>query len=178
MKTIRRISIALAIFSACAFAQAPALPQFSADMSMTSQRQPEPMKGKIFFDRGNMRMDMTMPAGRGPMGGEMSVIRDNNAKTTYMLMHEMKSYIETKDGAQRMGRMMRPPDVKAIDPANPCAGEEGVTCKKVGEETVNGRDCEKWEFTSTDTSKNRTAWIDKKIHVPVKMVSPDSTFEL
>ena len=70
-------------------------------------------------------------------------------------MHERKMYMEMKDGAQqRMGRMMRPADVKAFDPANPCAGEEGVTCKKVGEETVNGRDCEKWEFTSTDASKN------------------------
>src|ERR1051325_3050344 len=106
MKTITRVSLAFAILTACAFAQAPALPQFSADINMTNQRMPEPTKGKIFFDKGNMRMDMTMPAGRGPMGGEMSVIRDNNAKTTYMLMHEMKSYIETKDGAQRMGRMM------------------------------------------------------------------------
>ena len=171
MKTIRRISIVFAILTACAFAQAPGMPQFSADMSMSGPRQPEPIKGKIFFDKGNMRMDMTTQR------GDLSIIRDNSAKTSYTLMHERKMYMEMKDGAQRAGRMMRPPDVKAFDPTNPCAGEEGVTCKKVGEETMNGRDCEKWDFTSTDASKNRTVWIDKKIHIPVKSVSADSTFE-
>jgi outer membrane lipoprotein-sorting protein len=173
MKTITRISIAFAILTACAFAQAPTMPQFSADMSMTSQRQPEPTKGKIFFDKGNMRMDMTTQR------GDVSIIRDNSAKVSYTLMHERKMYMEMKDGAQqRMGRMMRPPDVRAYDPSNPCAGEEGVTCKKIGDETVNGRDCEKWEFTSTDASKNKTAWVDKKLHFPVKTVSAESTFEL
>jgi outer membrane lipoprotein-sorting protein len=171
MKTVTRLSIAFAILIACAFAQAPGLPQFSADMTMTSQRQPEPMKGKIFFDKGNMRMDMNTQR------GEMSLIRDNNAKTNYMLMHERKMYIETKDGARPMGRGPKPPDVKAYDPNNPCAGEEGVTCKKVGEETINGRDCDKWEFTSTDASKNRTVWVDKKIHIPIKTVSAESTTE-
>src|SRR3954466_9626078 len=56
MKTITRFSIAFAMLVACAFAQPPAMPQFSADMSMTGQRMPEGMKGKIFFDKGNMRM--------------------------------------------------------------------------------------------------------------------------
>src|SRR5207244_83136 len=68
------------------------------------------------------------------------------------------------------------PDVKTYS-ENPCANEEGVTCKKVGEETVNGRDCDKWEFTSSDPEKNKTSWIDKKMHFPVKMVSKDSTVE-
>lgn len=171
MKTITRFSIAFAILTACAFAQAPGMPQFSADMTMTSSRMPEPTKGKIFFDKGNMRMDMSSQR------GEMSIIRDNSAKASYMLMHERKMYMEMKDGQRGMGRMMRPPDVKAYDPSNPCAGEEGVTCKKVGEETINGRDCDKWEFASADAMKNRTSWIDKKLHIPVKTVSADSTVE-
>jgi outer membrane lipoprotein-sorting protein len=172
MKSITRFSIAFAMLVACAFAQAPAMPQFSADMTMTSQRMPEGMKGKIYFDKSNMRMDMSTQR------GDMSIIRDNSAKTSYTLMHEQKMYMEMKDGQRPMGRGPRMPDMKAYDPANPCAGEEGVTCKKVGEETVNGRDCEKWEFTSTDPQKNRTAWVDKKLHFPVKMVSADSTMNL
>jgi hypothetical protein len=170
MKTITRFSIAFAILTACAFAQAPGMPQFSADMTSTS-RQAEPVKGKIFFDKGNMRMDMSTQR------GEMSMIRDNSAKTTYMLMHERKMVMEVKDGAAAARRGPRMPDVKAYDPGNPCANEEGVTCKKVGDENVNGRDCEKWEFTSSDASKNRTLWIDKKLHFPVKSVSPDATVE-
>lgn len=171
MKTFTRLSIAFAILTVCAFAQAPAPPSFSADMSMTSQRQPEPLKGKIFFDKGNMRMDMTTQR------GDMSIIRDNAAKTSYTLMHERKMYMEMKDGARPMGRGPRPPDVKTYDPNNPCAGEPNVTCKKVGEETVNGRDCDKWEFTSADASQNRTVWVDKKLHIPVRSVSADSTVE-
>jgi outer membrane lipoprotein-sorting protein len=170
VKTIR-LSIVFAILTACAFAQAPAMPSFSADMTMAGSRMPEPTKGKIFFDKGSMRMDMTTQR------GDVSIIRDNSAKTSYTLMHERKMYMEMKDGARPMGRGPRPPDVKAYDAANPCAGEEGVTCKKVGDEAMNGRDCEKWEFTSTDASKNKTVWIDKKLHIPVKTVSADQTFE-
>jgi hypothetical protein len=173
MKTITRFSISFAILMACAFAQAPAMPQFSADMTMTNQRMPDGAKGKIFFDKGNMRMDMNM-AGR-----DMSMIRDNSAKTTYMLMHERKMYMEMKDGAAAGRRGPRMPDVKTYSD-NPCEGEKeaGVTCKKVGEENVNGRDCDKWEFTSSDASKNRTVWVDKKLHIPVRSVSSDSTVDL
>jgi outer membrane lipoprotein-sorting protein len=170
MKTITRFTIAFAILIAYAFAQAPGMPSFSADMSMTGQR--EPVKGKMFFDKGNMRMDMNTQR------GEMSVIRDNSSKTSYMLMHERKMYMEMKDGARPMGRGPRTPDVKVFDPSNPCASEEGVTCKKVGEENVNGRDCEKWEFASSDASKARTVWIDKKLHIPVRSTSADGTMDL
>ncbi len=172
MKTISRLSIAFVILIACAFAQAPAPPSFSADITTTNQRQPEPIKGKIFFDKGNTRIDMSTQR------GDMSVIHDNTNKTNYMVMHERKMYIETKDGARPMGRAPRTPDVKAFDPNNPCANEEGVTCKKVGEENVNGRDCDKWEFTSSDSSKNRTVWIDKKMHIPVRSVSADTTTDI
>ena len=171
MKTLIRFSISFAMLITAAFAQVPGMPQFSADMTMTSQRNPDGAKGKVYFDKGNMRMDMDM------QGRQVSMIRDNSAKATYMLMHERKMYMEMKDGQRPMGRMMRPPDVKAYDPSNPCANEEGVTCKKVGEETVNGRDCDKWEFTSSDAQNNRTVWIDKKLHIPVKTVSADSTVE-
>src|SRR5438128_3291286 len=173
MRIISRISIAFAVLIACAFAQEPGLPQFSADMSMTSQRNPDGAKGKIYFDKGNTRMDMSM------QGRDISVIRDNNAKTSYTLMHEQKMYMEMKDGQRPMGRGPRMPDMKAYS-ANACENEkeEGVTCKKVGEETVNGRDCEKYEFTSADPQKNRTAWVDKKLHFPVKLVSTDSTMNL
>ena len=170
MKTITRLSIAFAILTACAFAQAPGLPQFSADMSMTSQRNPDGAKGKFYFDKGNTRMDMSM------QGRDISVIRDNSAKTSYTLMHEQKMYMEMKDGQRPMGRGPRMPDVQTYG-ENPCANEEGVACKKVGEETVNGRECDKWEFTSADPQKSRTAWVDKKLHFPVRIVSTGSTVD-
>ena len=171
MKNISRFTIALAILMACAFAQAPAAPQFSADTTLTGQRMPEPSKGKVFFDQGNMRMDMTTP-----QRGDMSIIHDFKNKTSYMLMHDNKMYMEMTAGqGGRRGPRMQ--EIRALG-ENPCADEEGVTCKKVAEETVNGRDCDKWEFASSDPAKTRTEWIDKKLHVPVKTVFADSTFEL
>lgn len=177
MKIITRLTLSFAIMLYAAFAQMPGQPQFSADMKMTNQHMPDGMTGKLFFDAGKMRMDMQMAAGRGPMGGNVSMIHNGATKTSYMLMNDEKMYMEMKSNG-RMGRGPRMPDVRHYT-GNPCETEEGMTCKKVGEETVNGRDCEKWEFTSaSDPSKNHTAWIDKKLHIPVKNVSAESTFEL
>lgn len=79
--------------------------------------------------------------------------------------------------AGRWGRMpsFKPP----TDPNNPCSNQPDTTCKKVGTETVNGRECDKWEFTGKDGKLKSTAWVDQKIHWPIRMLSEDgTTFEL
>jgi uncharacterized protein DUF4412 len=173
MKTSIRLTIALAILVACAVAQVPAMPQFSTDITVTSAAEGQQMKGKMFVDKGKMRMDFNA------QGRDMSMITDSAKETTYVLMHEQKMYMERKAGADA-GRRRGPrmPDVKQMG-ENPCATEKDVTCKKVGTETVNGRTCDKWEFTSTANPKdNRTAWVDQKTHMPIKTVSAESTMEM
>ena len=137
MKTSVRLTVVLGILLACAVAQVPAQPQFSTNITVTSASEGQQMKGKMFFDKGKMRMDVSA------QGRDMSMITDAAKETTYMLMNEQKMYMEMKDGQRPMGRGPRMPDMKAYS-ANACENEkeEGVTCKKVGEETVNGRDCE------------------------------------
>ena len=105
-------------------------------------------------------------------GHQTEMINDLAAKTSYMIMPQQKMYMEFHAGAMGpMGRQ-RMPDLKpAYDPNNPCANEQGVTCKKVGTETLNGRVCDKWEFTSA--SGNHTAWLDQKLHFPIKTLSSD-----
>jgi hypothetical protein len=173
MKTSIRLTVILAILAACAVAQMPAQPQFSSDITVTSASEGQQTKGKMFFDKGKMRMDMNA------QGRQMSMIVDSAKETSYMLMNEQKMYMEIKtDAAGGRRRGPRMPDIKQMG-ENPCATEKDVTCKKVGTETVNGRTCDKWEFTSTADPKNtRTAWIDQKTHMPIKTVSAESTMEM
>lgn len=157
--------ILILLFSFSAIAQAPS--HFSADMIMHSQR--GDMKGKMFFAGPKIRMDMQSP------GGSISNITDISAKKNYMLMHNSAMYMEHDlDKPYPMGRSPRTPVIREFDPSNPCANRPEMTCKKVGSETVNGRDCEKWEF-SKGGQLDETNWIDKKLHVPVKSVQADGT---
>ncbi|MCU1284201.1 MAG: hypothetical protein JWO13_551 [Acidobacteriales bacterium] len=170
MKTLTRFTLSFAILVVCAFAQMPSPPQFSADISV-SNPDSQPMKGKMFFGAGKVRMDMNSQR------GEMSTITDSATQKSIVLMHEMKMYMETNlaggPGGRRRGPKM--PDIKALS-ENPCASEKDMTCKKVGTETVNGRSCDKWEFTNTtDPKQNRTAWVDQKTHLPMKSVGADGT---
>ena len=158
--------IALVVLSASAVAQSWAgIPQFSADMKM-SGRGSENMGGKIFF--GGQKTRFEMSAG----GHDVIMISDAAKKVSYMVMPQQHMYMEMSAGAGPMrGRGPRMPDAKPLDPSNPCSAEPDMSCKKVGSETVNGRSCDKWEFTSkSDPSKNHTAWIDQKLHFPIKNV--------
>jgi hypothetical protein len=44
-------------------------------------------------------------------------------------------------------------------------------------EQVNGRSCDHWQITHKD-GKVTNAWIDQKLHFPIKSVSDDSTWQL
>jgi hypothetical protein len=145
--------------------------QFSADMLVHTKQ--NDMKGKFFFTPTHTRMDMQIP------GGSVSNITDVTEKKFYMVMHDRHMYMEHDlSRPNPMARGPKPPEVKAFDPNNPCANQEGTTCKKVSTETVNGRTCDKWEF-SRNGKLESTAWIDQKLHVPVKSVREDGTsFEL
>ncbi len=140
-------------------------------MVMTpSHEKGEPMNGKFYFGGEKVRMDMAA------RGHESIMITDLPKKVTYMLMPQQHMYMEMSHNSPMMGRQQRP-EFKPYDASNPCANEEGVTCKKVGSETVNGRACDKWEF-SKNGALERTVWIDKANHIPIKTVTSDgSIFE-
>lgn len=172
MKLNRVIAMGV-LMAASVWAQMPGAPSFSADMSVTSPRD-RGMKGKMYMGGGKMRMDMTTE------GGKMSMITDPAKKVSYMVMHDRQMYMEMSTmmegrGMGPMGRGPKMPDVKQMSGENPCASETGVTCKKVGSEMMNGRMCDKWEFTSANKSEAGTTWIDQKTHMPIKTVKADGT---
>ncbi len=157
-------------------AQAPQLMPFSGDMQVTSQRAgrgAQEVTGKIYVDRGHMRMDMDS----GPRGGA-SVITNVATRTTDVLMTEQHMYMEFNADQAMARRPGMAPNIKPFtDPSNPCANEAGATCKKVGVEEVNGRTCDHWQITDKQ-GQVTNAWIDQKLHFPIKEVMPDTTWQL
>ncbi len=53
----------------------------------------------------------------------------------------------------------------------PCDGAgKGVTCTRVGEEKINGRDAVKWKVTARDGDKELVSWswMDKELKIPIR----------
>jgi hypothetical protein len=178
LKLVRRTLIpALLLLLTLQFAaaQVPSFSPFTADLHITStraDRAPQDVDGKIFFGSGHVRMNLD--AG----GHQTAIITDFATKTSDVLMIEQQMYIESKGG-----QMSRGPgssftqELKPYDPEHPCASQPDVTCKKIGVEQVNGRTCDHWELTEKN-GKVSNLWIDQKLHLPIKIVSDDSTITL
>jgi hypothetical protein len=149
------------------------MPQpFSADMT-TVHTNGTKMTGKIYFSPPRMRIDMTsMGEQHGPFGGNMSMIVDPPAQTSYMLMPQAQMYMQFRanDANGSMNQGMR--NLQNLTQRGTCP--EGTTCKKVGTETVNGRSCDRYENTDKE-GRHSTAWIDQKLHFPIRLQETDST---
>jgi len=157
-------------------AQVPQLTPFSGDIQITSARSgraSQEVTGKIYVAREHMRMDIDS----GPRGGA-TVITNFPTKTTDVLMTEQHMYMEFNADQAMARRPGMAPNIKPFtDPGNPCANEAGATCKKVGVEEVNGRTCDHWQITDKQ-GQVTNAWIDQKLHFPIKEVTPDSTWQV
>jgi hypothetical protein len=168
-------AVVINLLASFATAQVPQFLPFSADMQMTSSAGPQgprEMNGKIFVGQGHMRMNMSA------QGHETAIITDFATKTVDVLMIEPKMYMEHKAGANsRRGLGSPGEDLKPFDPENPCANQPDITCKKIGMETVSGRNCDHWEITDKN-GKVINVWVDPKLHFPVKTVSNDATILL
>lgn len=170
MQLKRLIStVLLTIFAtSAALAQTPG--PFSADEILTpAKHAAEPITGKVYSDgKGQMRIDMKM------RGHESTSIVDSKKQVIYNLMPQQQMYMEMRldqmnaRGQNRVG-------IRAYDASNPCANQADYTCEKVGGESVNGRPCDKWEFTSQRNNEKHWVWIDEKNHIPIKTVTQDGT---
>ncbi|MDR3747681.1 MAG: DUF4412 domain-containing protein [Acidobacteriota bacterium] len=179
ISTVLVVTATILLLQQLATAQMPMQPvPFSADMQFSSthaasDNMPREIKGKLYFGSGHMRMDIQ----GGPRGGSI-VITDFKTQTTDIIMPEQRMYMEHKASAMpgRGGPGMA--DIKPLaDPNNPCAHQDGMTCKKVGVEQVDERTCDHWQITDKN-GKVSNVWVDEKLHFPIKTVSEDSTWEL
>jgi len=163
------ILLALALLPP-ASAQIAQLTPFSADMQVNSKTSHQ-ISGKVYVSRDHMRFDMSSDQGGAIM------ITNFATKTADMLMPKQQMYMEFKaDDTGKRAAMA--PSIKAYrDPSNPCAYDEGATCKNLGTEQVHGRSCDHWQITDK-SGKVVNVWIDKQLHFPIKSVTEDSTMEL
>jgi hypothetical protein len=168
MRTFAKFATGVAVLVVlfCMQALAQGLVPFTADVSFKG-KDGKQMNGKYFIGDKKIRMDMNA------QGHQISTISDPDTKTSYMIMHERKMYMEIHAGQNPMQRGPKMPDAKAYDPSNPCANDPDETCKNEGTETVNGRVTDKWVMTSKKNGEVNTSWIDKKLHFPIKTLTSD-----
>ena len=138
--------------------------EFSADFVQSAPQQGE-QQGKIYVGKDRVRMEFDAN------GNQIIQIVDSVQQIIYMINTEEKSYM--RQGGQA-GMM---PDTTAQEGQNPCAGMKNITCKRVGEEKINGRLAEKWEFSSTSQvqSGKMTTWLDKERRIPLRQTMPDGS---
>jgi outer membrane lipoprotein-sorting protein len=138
--------------------------EFSADFIQSAPQQGE-QQGKIYVGKDRMRMEFDAN------GSQIIQIVDSQQQMVYMINTEEKSYM--RQGGQS-GMM---PGTGPQDSTNPCAGMKNITCKRIGEEKINGRLAEKWEFSSTSQAQSgkMTTWLDKERRIPVRQTMPDGS---
>jgi hypothetical protein len=99
-------------------------------------------------------------------------------RTSTMVLPDTKSYIVSPPGHLASPLPLFPID----DPENACkAWEKSMgnpgTCKKIGDETVNGREAVKYTG-AMENGDTGTAWIDRKLHFPIKWEGEKTAAEL
>lgn len=137
-----------ATFTQAVFAE----PEFSAEMV---QRGPDGKTTSAMMYVGDERMRTEM----SHQGQEVVRIADQTRGVEWILFPEQKSYMERSLGGP--GGQPAPAEPTAEDP---CAGMPGVTCRKLGEETVAGRPTVKWEMVASFQGQvmTSTQWLHKE----------------
>lgn len=149
---------------------------FSATMVNTEKGKAS-APAKMFVTKGKMRFE-----GQGERGRSGTMIMNFATRTTTILMPEQKMYMEMASGtgpaAQRTGAFFHPSDAEnACGDWQRLATKPGGTCRKVGNETVNGRNTVKYESTSAE-GEVRHVWIDPQLTFPIKWEGKNGGGEL
>ena len=140
---------------------------------VTKDKQGSTNKSKIYVGAGKLRID-------GVSGQGGTAIVDYSSLMLYMMMPAQKAYMEMKLDDSK-GEMTKSFSLFAPSDSNdPCAAWRkavtGLTCKKVGTETLNGRSVDKWEGTRPHEEKGYL-WYDSKLQFIVKIDTKEQTTE-
>lgn len=156
--------VLLSFLALGAFAQ-----EFSADFVPIGKDRSGSGPSKIFVGKDKMRIETNEPGEFG-MG---AAIMDFVNQKTIILLPQQKMYMESMPQMKMQEKNMwfRPTDpnnacpqyVSLVKKHNP---NENVTCRKVGEDTVNGRATIKYAGTSNKGSG--FVWVDPKLRFVIK----------
>ena len=164
-----RVVWIFALSCAAAFAQA----DFSAEIknNLTDAN----FHTRIFSTTGKLRFEGADRNGRP----NSIMLVDLTKGTSVVLMPQQHQYVENKvpqiPGQGATFFQAKNPD-DACGEYQRVAEDKNTKCRKIGHETVNGRDAVKYELSAKDN--NGTEWIDVKIHFPVKWANAVGKGEL
>ena len=148
---------------------------FSADI--VDLQRPGTPSAKVYFTKDKMRAEPQSTSARGAG----AIIVNFATQTSIVLMAQQHMYMEmpAQSQSQRLGYSF----FQAGDVENACgawqisAHNQGSTCHKVGDESVNGRTAVKYETTSAHGDTGYF-WLAPKLRFPVKWQGKNSGGEL
>lgn len=164
LKSPARLSCFCLLLLSAGFVAAQA--EFSADI-VDLQKSGAPSQAKIYFAKDKMRVD---PKGARAQGGG-AVIVNFATQTSLVLMPQQHMYIEMP--AQSQMQRLAYSFFQTGDVENACgdwqkiARNQDSSCRKVGSDTVNGRNTVKYEATNKNGDVGHF-WLDPKLRFPVK----------
>ena len=155
------IALIATIFSAQA---QQASVEFSAD-TVESGPQGDPRKGKLYVGVDQVRTEMDVD------GQTMIQIIDLKRQEALMIIPQQRSYMRRKAGQGEMVGGGQQAD------ASPCAGMQNITCKQLGNEVINGRPAQKWEFVASAKGESSFMlfWLDEQRRIPIRQMMPDGS---
>ena len=167
-------SVALLVTASVALAQS----EFSADIVDTHSEKSGRGPTKVYFGKDKMRFDANDQSDpRGPG----SVIFDFKNESWVVLMAKQHMYMEMPSKMMEnrgMFHFFRTGDVENACPEwQAMATNKGGSCKKIGHETVNGRETVKYEGTNLKGEES-TVWLDSKVRFPIKWQGKNESGEL
>ncbi len=146
--------------------------EFSADIFNNTKGESQ---AKIYFGKDKIRFEPKNERGGG------AAIVDLKTQTSTILMDQQHMYMEMPPqmAAQRNPyRFFLSGDVdSACSDWLAQSWNKGGTCRKVGNETVNGRSTVKYEGTNAK-GESGTMWLDHKLRFPVKWEGKNGGGEL
>lgn len=171
-----RISCVLALGLSATFVLAQA--EFSADI-VDLQKPGTPALAKIYFAKDKFRVEPQNSSQRGAG----AVIVNFATQTSTVLMAQQHMYMEMPAQAQGQRMSYASAFFRTGDVENACGDwqkaerNQGGSCHKVGNETVNGRSTVKYEATNANGEVSHF-WLDPKLRFPVKWQGKNSEGEL
>ena len=173
-RVIRAVSISFLVLAATAlFAQE----DFSADI-VNNKENGNQSNAKIYVTKDKWRIE---GLGQGRMSGG-AFITNLSTHMSDVLMPERKMYMEFPQGqgpnGQRLWSLYSARDVNdACVEWLKLSYNQGGTCHKDGNETVNGRSTVKYTGTNSK-GETGSVWLDKKIAFPIKWEGKNGGGEL
>jgi hypothetical protein len=136
--------------------------QFSAEAVQTSAKGEQGPVAKMFVGGNGMRRTEYSQNNQ-----RVVQIAMPEQGMMWMVFPDQGSYMERRMPSMASGGSAGKDD-------NPCAGQPGLNCRLLGEETIDGRQAKKWEVSANRQGQvvTTTQWIDNERGFPVRQEMP------